>query len=211
MAASKTVCEHGNAILSRYPLGNARLIRHAANKSWYLPPEQRTGPGEPRLGGRAAVVADARVGDRIVHLYSLHFESGVNEAKYRNAQAAELAEHGLGRPGTVVQGGDANTLLYFFDIGGENDSDTTTQEYFNRGYRDAHRDVGFDHRPTHGPLILDLILTLTVLCHGPDRQVIDLLDVFGLSYSQGGERGKEDVVGSPCGGQLVLWQHGHRG
>ena len=52
---------------------------------------------------------------------------------------------------------------------------------------------------------------LAVLCHGPDRQVIDLLDVFGLSYSQGGERGKEDVVGSPCGGQLVLWQHGHRG
>src|SRR6185295_978707 len=65
------LCEHGNAIVSRYPLGNVRAIRHAAQRSWYTPPEFPD-PDEPRLGGRIAITADARIGDRLVRLYSLH-------------------------------------------------------------------------------------------------------------------------------------------
>ena len=81
-------CEHGNAVLSRYPLGNVRQIRHATNLSWYAPPGTA---GQPRLGGRIAVYADVNVGGTIVHVYSLHLESDVDHT-YRTEQAREIAE-----------------------------------------------------------------------------------------------------------------------
>jgi hypothetical protein len=55
------LCEHGNAIVSRYPLGNVRQIRHAQNRRWYTPPDFPN-PDEPRLGGRVAVAADVKIG-----------------------------------------------------------------------------------------------------------------------------------------------------
>ena len=64
--------------------------------------------GQPRLGGRVALAADVRVGERMIRVYSVHFESGHlghrsgSPDAYREAQARELIEdaseldHGVG-------------------------------------------------------------------------------------------------------------------
>jgi len=43
------ICEHGNAMVSRYPLGNVRQIRHAQNRSWYTPPGSPMPDESPQL------------------------------------------------------------------------------------------------------------------------------------------------------------------
>ena len=57
-------CEHGNAIVSRFPLGNVKLIRHRRTRSWHSILQRVLHVGQPRLGGRVALSADLRVGDR---------------------------------------------------------------------------------------------------------------------------------------------------
>ncbi|MDC0666701.1 endonuclease/exonuclease/phosphatase family protein [Nannocystis radixulma] len=147
-----STCEHGNAILSRYPLGGVELVRHAANRSWY-------DSAEPRLGGRMFLKADLAVGTSRLAVYSLHFESGALDGAYRTAQATELAEHGLQQPHRVVFGGDMNAALYFLDPGGDR-TEETTRPLFDRGYLDAHRSLPTDQRTTHDPgLVLDLIFS----------------------------------------------------
>lgn len=145
-------CEHGNAILSRYPLGNASALRHTSNKSWL------DAPGEPRLGGRVLVIADVKVGGRFVHAYSLHFESSPADNEIQIAQAVETAEHGLGRPFQVVQAGDTNAPFYFIDLLSGNDpKDGVTQAFFTRGYVDAHAELPYPGRETRENLVLDII------------------------------------------------------
>lgn len=151
-------CEHGNGILSRYPLGNVRLMRFSHNLSWYIPPEEFDGDGEPRLGGRMAVVADVRIGERILHLYALHLESTIDE-DIRSAQAEELALDGLTRPYRVVQGGDTNAGLYFLDLIDGTTVDTTTQAWLSRGYFDTHAAIPYEYHGTHGDMPIDLIFT----------------------------------------------------
>ena len=145
-------CEHGNAILSRYPLGNVRQIRHAVQASWY------DSKDEPRLGGRVVVAADADVGGRIVHLYSVHFESSLGQEE-RTAQAAETADDGVAQPHLAIIGGDMNTGLFALDLTFGTETDTTYTEITSRGFFDAHRDLPRDDRitaPDHG-FILDLL------------------------------------------------------
>jgi hypothetical protein len=49
------MCEHGNALMSHFPLQNVEGLRHKATVSWY-------NSDEPRLGGRIAVKADISIG-----------------------------------------------------------------------------------------------------------------------------------------------------
>ena len=65
------ICEHGNAIVSRYPLGNVRQIRHAQNRSWYQPPGTPN-PDETLLVGRIAIAADAKIASRLERLNVVH-------------------------------------------------------------------------------------------------------------------------------------------
>ena len=147
------LCEHGNAVLSRYPIGNVRQLRHETNLSWYDSEE------EPRLGGRVAVLADIAVGDEILHVQVMHFESGVDDGPIRAAQAAELADLGLEEPNPVVIGGDANSGLYVIDLLMDTHNDGTTEAFFERGYVDAHAELPLEMRATHSPgLILDLLM-----------------------------------------------------
>ena len=150
-------CEHGNAVFSRYPIGNVGALRHTTNKSWYIPPEQRTGDGEPRLGGRILVYADVLVGERILHVYALHFESSPADNDIQVAQAIETAEHGLGRRYRVVQGGDTNAPFYFIDLIQETTNDQVTQAFFERGYVDAHTPLPADQRGTRDGLVIDIL------------------------------------------------------
>lgn len=143
-------CEHGNAIVSRFPIGNVRLIRHAENRSWYSWWQATFRVGEPRLGGRMALAADVKVGERLLRVYAVHFES--KGSVYRAAQAAELASDGDGAGGPVVIGGDMNFGAYARELAGEGE-DIGAAALVERGYADAHAVLPLDQRyttPRHG-------------------------------------------------------------
>jgi endonuclease/exonuclease/phosphatase family metal-dependent hydrolase len=147
-----TPCEHGNAILSRYPIGNVELVRHAVNESWYEVAD------EPRLGGRMFLRADVLVGDRLVQVASLHFESGVEDGAKRAAQAAEVADALLEHDDPAIAGGDTNAGLYALDLSLGTHNEGTTEAFFERGFADAHIDLPLADRPTRSNgLVLDLI------------------------------------------------------
>lgn len=160
-------CEHGNAVLSRFPLGNVTAIRHATNDSWF------DSPDEPRLGGRVAVRADVQVGDRFVRVYAVHFESAIDDAT-RTAQAAELAADGLTVPIPVLIGGDMNAGLYSVDVARgaapAQVRDRTARALLDAGYRDTHDGLPFDARVTHPgtiAFVLDLIFTRGLRTEAP--------------------------------------------
>src|SRR5580700_2285678 len=67
---------HGQAVLSRWRLKNARLIRFRAQSGfwrprWFLP---RTAPFQERLGGRIALVTEVDVMGESFVVYDLHLE-----------------------------------------------------------------------------------------------------------------------------------------
>src|SRR6266704_595454 len=82
---------HGQAVLTRWPLSNPRLIRfsrqsHFWQPRWFLPNIE---PFQERLGGRIALVAHINVAGSKVVTYNLHLESRGNDA-LRISQLAEV-------------------------------------------------------------------------------------------------------------------------
>jgi endonuclease/exonuclease/phosphatase family metal-dependent hydrolase len=165
------ICEHGNAIVSRYPLGNVRQIRHAENLSWYTPPGTPN-PDEPRLGGRIAIAADAKVGSALVRLYAMHLESTLSALDIRDAQAEEIAADSEGLSHPVIAGGDMNTFFYFDDIEKGTLTEPAVKSFIDRGYADAHQDLALQDRYTSFDpfaMVIDLILTKGVEVIGAGR------------------------------------------
>lgn len=155
------ICEHGNAIVSRYPLGNVRQIRHAENRSWYSPPGTPN-PDEPRLGGRIAIAADAKIGSRLVRLNVAHLESTLTTLAIRDAQAEELALDTEPVTHPVITGGDFNTFFYFDDLDKGVVTEPAVKSFIDRGHDDAHRSLALDERYTSFdgfPMVIDLIFT----------------------------------------------------
>ena len=155
------ICEHGNAIVSRYPLGNVRQIRHAQNRSWYQPPGTPN-PDEPRLGGRIAIAADAKIGSRLVRLNVVHLESTLTTLDIRDAQSEEVAVDAEPVTHPIITGGDFNTFFYFDDIDTGVVREPAVKSFLDRGHTDAHQDVALDERYTSTdpfPQVIDLIFT----------------------------------------------------
>ncbi len=147
-------CEHGNGIVSRYPLGNVRQIRHATQRNW------SESTDEPRLGGRVAVVADALIGERIVHLVAVHFESDAGEQN-RGPQAVETAENALENGALSIIGGDFNAGMVLLDYELGSNQDQTLKAFLDRGFFDAHAAISYEERATTSDdvaLILDYIV-----------------------------------------------------
>ena len=98
---------HGNAILSRYPLEDAAILRFPGIEKWY-------GHFQQRLGGRMALLATVRVAGAPIALVSTHLESGQEavDAQMRTEEAQLLAaairDYAGDKP--VLFGGDLNTL-----------------------------------------------------------------------------------------------------
>lgn len=130
-------CEHGNAILSRYPIGNVRLIRHEKNRGWSSWWQRLFRVGEPRMGGRMALAADVDLGEQLLRVYSVHFESQGGD-EYRPAQAAEVGVDGVQMGGSVVIGGDMNFAGYRADLENGQTTDEGVQSLLDLGYADAH-------------------------------------------------------------------------
>ncbi len=103
--------DHGNAILSPFPLENVTVIRHSSGFSW-----QDYGflQGEPRYGERVTVGATVLLpgGDK-VRVYSAHLESNAGTfEKWR--QMEEIIRDTEYTPWPVVIGGDFNELSFGF-------------------------------------------------------------------------------------------------
>jgi len=101
---------HGNAILSRYPLRNVRMLRFPGIEKWY----EGTGANESekvqkRLGGRMALLATVRL-DRDVTIVCTHLESSAKDSAMRTRQTGLLLDalraYAKGTP--VILGGDLN-------------------------------------------------------------------------------------------------------
>jgi endonuclease/exonuclease/phosphatase family metal-dependent hydrolase len=153
------LCEHGNAIVSRWPLGNVREIRHTAQRSWYTPPGSPD-PDEPRLGGRVALAADVRIGDGLLRVYSLHLESTLSALSARDAQAVEVAADALASPYPVIAGGDLNAYGAINDFRTGASFDGPTQAFLTRGFVDAHAGLALALRPTSFdpvPFVIDFL------------------------------------------------------
>jgi endonuclease/exonuclease/phosphatase family metal-dependent hydrolase len=84
---------HGQATLSRWRQGNARLIRFRRQSGfwrprWFMPRRQ---PFQARLGGRIALVTDVDFGGTTLIVYNLHLESRGND-ELRLSQLNEVLQ-----------------------------------------------------------------------------------------------------------------------
>jgi endonuclease/exonuclease/phosphatase family metal-dependent hydrolase len=96
---------HGAAVLSAQPLERPALVRLDGGGDWF---DGRR--GEPRVGGRIAVLATLRVGGAPVTLASVHLESHGGPAQRDAQTAALLAAVDAYAPGApALLGGDFNT------------------------------------------------------------------------------------------------------
>lgn len=99
---------HGNAILSKYPLEDVRLIRFPGIEKWYVHDQQR-------LGGRMALFAKVKIEGHEIVLISTHLESGKEEVDESMRVAMmkillkELDQYAPTLP--ALLGGDLNTTM----------------------------------------------------------------------------------------------------
>jgi endonuclease/exonuclease/phosphatase family metal-dependent hydrolase len=182
----KRRCEHGNAILSRYPLGNVRLIRHRESRSWNSLPQRILHVGEPRHGGRAALAADVSIGEHMLRVYSVHFESGMGSDHFREAEVGELIDDAAKVPHGVIIGGDLNCGQYISVLKGERPDEPVTSALFTSGYADAHASLPVETRITTDSHV-----------------VIDLLFGRGVSFGEGAVGARE--VWGGLSDHLPVW------
>ena len=101
---------HGNAILSRYPLRDVRMLRFPGIGKWYSGVGANEGERvQQRLGGRMALFATVRLG-RDVTVVSTHLESSAKDAGARTAQTGMLLDalRAYAKATPVILGGDLN-------------------------------------------------------------------------------------------------------
>lgn len=158
-------CEIGNAILSKYPLGNVEYHRFAAASTHYIYTD--TGINY-RQGGRSYISADVKIGDQYIRVYSTHLASYLLDTEVRQAQADELAEHTDDFNGTILVGGDFNSYYYSIYLQTGNENKGIAQPFLDRGFEDTHTSLSFDDRVTN----IDVL-----------HLVIDLFFVKGATYS----------------------------
>lgn len=105
----ETQGDHGNAILSPYPLSDISVIRHRVLYSWTRLGWTR---GEPRHGGRASIGATVEMpGGEKVRVYSVHFESN-GETLGKWIQMKEVLDDAESRGLPFIIGGDFNELPF---------------------------------------------------------------------------------------------------
>jgi endonuclease/exonuclease/phosphatase family metal-dependent hydrolase len=103
---------HGNAILSRYPLRNVRMLRFPGIEKWYDGKAYGASEAEQlqkRLGGRMAIFATVSLG-RDVAIVSTHLESSPRDSPARKRQMEMVLEElkAYAKDAPVILGGDLN-------------------------------------------------------------------------------------------------------
>lgn len=182
-------CQTGNAIVSRYPLGNVERVRHTTQHSSF------SGTAETD-SGRSYVVADLKVGEDVVHVFSVHTASpfGATGDSIRKAQHAEVIAHSETKRFTKIVGGDFNAIGHIFaDPLGLHD--ISLNPIFERGYSDAHDHLKTHQRITSEAGIVDNDWTL----------LLDFIFVKGGSTSGAGLCGSECRDKSRLADHVPIW------
>ncbi len=106
---ANTLGWHGNAILSAAPMQRVTMIRLDDHGHWFLP-QAASDPGQPRVGGRMALIAVIDSATGPICAVSTHLESNA-QGPHRAAQFDRLMDavddFAPGLP--VIIGGDLNT------------------------------------------------------------------------------------------------------
>jgi endonuclease/exonuclease/phosphatase family metal-dependent hydrolase len=103
---------HGNAILSKYPLKNLRMLRFPGIEKWYIGESSGASKAEAlqkRLGGRMALFATINLG-RDVTIVSTHLESSSKDTGPRKEQTQWILDELKATAGDspILLGGDLN-------------------------------------------------------------------------------------------------------
>jgi len=101
---------HGNAILSRYPLKDVRMLRFPGIEKWYAGKGANESERvQKRLGGRMALFATVTVG-RDVTVVSTHLESSAKDGPMRKVQTGLMLDalRAYAKSTPVILGGDLN-------------------------------------------------------------------------------------------------------
>jgi 1-phosphatidylinositol phosphodiesterase len=178
-------CQTGNSIISRYPLGNVQKVRFNTQHG-------DSSGTKPTDSGRSYVVADLKVGDDIVHVFSTHTASpfGASGDTARKGQHAEIIAHAETKRFTKIVGGDLNAIGHIFaDPLGLHD--ISLNPIFERGYSDAH-----DNLPTHKRVTSQAGLV--------DNDWTLLLDFI---FVKGGSTSGAGVCDSECRDKNTLSDH----
>jgi endonuclease/exonuclease/phosphatase family metal-dependent hydrolase len=127
---------HGQAMLSRWPLSNPRILRFQKQSNfwrprWFLPEIE---PFQERIGGRLALVCETTIAGKRVVTYNLHLESKGDDA-LRCCQIVETLEdarrYETSTP--IVLAGDFN-----FDVSGGPASTAIRQAQFQNAFANQH-------------------------------------------------------------------------
>ena len=101
---------HGNAILSAVPMARVAMIRLDQDGHWFVPQEGARDHGQPRVGGRMALLAEVATQAGPLPVVSTHLESNAGSAfRLRQFNVLLVAVEAFAPSGPVVIGGDLNT------------------------------------------------------------------------------------------------------
>lgn len=97
---------HGNAVFSRWPILNAKIVRLPEQYNWYHDSQRR-------IGGRLAILAELDVAGQRVGVGTIHLENRTHGEGRRIQLEAILREAEAMFPGLpVILGGDLNTNTF---------------------------------------------------------------------------------------------------
>ena len=97
---------HGNAIFSRFPIKQSRIVRLPEEYNWYFDRQRR-------IGGRLAILAELDLGDRAVTVGTVHLENRTDGAgRQRQLQTVLDAADSFSDNRPVILGGDLNTNTF---------------------------------------------------------------------------------------------------
>lgn len=95
---------HGNAIFSRWPIKQAKILRLPEEFNWYFDKEKR-------IGSRLAILAELDVAGRSVGVVTIHLENRTTEdGRGRQMDAILQAAEEMFSNMPVILGGDLNTM-----------------------------------------------------------------------------------------------------
>lgn len=187
---------HGNAILSRVPFTRAAMLRLDDHGHWFAGKSVGGVFGQPRVGGRMAILAEIATESGPVTFVSTHLESdaGADSAGVRNSQLLSLidiAEHFAdcntrGNLSPIIIGGDLNTGNNLPD-GLDWQAETLFASAEARGYHWQANPPGMTTRPSRitlenaAPKKLDWFCARDV--QADNGQIIAALDSSGIPLS----------------------------
>jgi endonuclease/exonuclease/phosphatase family metal-dependent hydrolase len=97
---------HGNAVFSRWPIRQARVVRLPEQYNWYFDRQRR-------IGGRNAVLCELEIGGRSVGVASVHLENRTHgEGRRAQMETVRMAAREMFPGMPVLLGGDLNTNTF---------------------------------------------------------------------------------------------------